>query len=208
MNGPDEARSQALEAMRDRAIEQVLPAVATFGWTTRALAAVGWSDAEARSCFPGGAVEMIEAFCARADRRMEAAAPGLPAELRTGERLRALVAARLADHRTHRPAARRAFAVLGLPANRGAAARTLFATADAAWGAVGDRSTDMNWYTKRATLAGIYGATLLVWLGTDDPDDERALAFFDRRVATTARLGRLRRRIQTGLSLERWTRPS
>lgn len=208
MSGSEYAAGHASDVVRDRAIEQVLPAVATLGWTPRAFAAVGWSDAEARACFPGGTLDMIEAFRARTDRRMAAAASDLPADLRTGARVRALIAARLADHRTHRPAARRAFAILSVPANRGVAARSLFATADAAWAAVGDRSTDINWYSKRVTLAGIYAATLLVWLGADDPDDERALAFFDRRVAAAARLGQLRRRILAGVSPERWTRPS
>ena len=198
----------AWEIERDRAIGQVLPVVATFGWTARAFAAIGWSDAEVRACFPGGTVDMIEAYSARADRRMASAAQGLPAGLRTGERVRALIAVRLADLQTYRPAARRAFAVLGLPANRAVAARVVFATADAAWAAVGDRSTDTNWYTKRATLAAIYAATVLVWLGTDEPGNEQAMSFFDRRVATAARLGRLRRRIQDGVSLKGFVRPS
>lgn len=208
MTGSAEAAFLPTDVARDRAIELVLPAVATFGWTRRAFAAVGMSDAETSAHFRGGAVDMVQAFCARADRRMAAAAQGLPAGLRTGERVRALIAARLADHRPHRQAVRRAMAVLGRPGNGRAAARTLLATADAAWTAIGDRSTDSNWYTKRATLAAVYAATLLFWLGADDPDDERALAFFDRRVAATAHLGRIRRQIESSLS-RRWTnRPS
>lgn len=35
---------------------------------------------------------------------------------------------------------------------------------DDIWYWAGDRSTDFNWYTKRALLAGIYTSTgLLIW---------------------------------------------
>ncbi len=42
-------------------------------------------------------------------------------------------------------------------------------TVDAIWHAAGDRSADWSWYSKRAILAGVYGATLLFWL-RDDSD--------------------------------------
>ena len=41
----------------------------------------------------------------------------------------------------------------------------------------------MNWYTKRATLSGVYGSTVLYWLGDDSAGDARTRAFLDRRIA-------------------------
>jgi ubiquinone biosynthesis protein COQ9 len=52
-------------------------------------------------------------------------------------------------------------------------ARLVYQTVDAMWRAVGDTSTDFNFYTKRATLAGVYGATAVRWF-TDDGEDEKA----------------------------------
>ncbi len=50
------------------------------------------------------------------------------------------------------------------------------------WRAAGDTSTDFNFYTKRAILAGVYSATLMRWF-TDDSEDEGATrAFLDRRI--------------------------
>jgi len=44
------------------------------------------------------------------------------------------------------------------------------------------RSTDFNFYTKRAILAGVYSSTLLRWF-TDDSEDEKAtFEFLDRRI--------------------------
>jgi ubiquinone biosynthesis protein COQ9 len=67
-------------------------------------------------------------------------------------------------------------------------------TTDAIWHAAGDRSADFSWYTKRAILAGVYGATLLRWLNDGSEDDADTLAFLDRRLAGVARIGRLRAR--------------
>ena len=53
----------------------MLPHVPFDGWTRRALrrglADIGVPPEEAELLFPGGAADMIEAFCDWADRRME-----------------------------------------------------------------------------------------------------------------------------------------
>ena len=62
---------------RDAAIDALLPNVPFDGWTylalRRGLASIGVAPEEAELLFPGGAADMIEAFCDLADRRMEAA---------------------------------------------------------------------------------------------------------------------------------------
>jgi ubiquinone biosynthesis protein COQ9 len=48
---------------------------------------------------------------------------------------------------------------------------------DAIWTALGDTSDDLNWYTKRATLSGVYSATVLYWLGDESPEHSGDLGF-------------------------------
>jgi ubiquinone biosynthesis protein COQ9 len=50
------------------------------------------------------------------------------------------------------------------------------------WRLAGDTATDFNYYSKRALLAGIYAATLAVFV--DDKSEGKAdtLAFLDRRI--------------------------
>jgi ubiquinone biosynthesis protein COQ9 len=184
-------------AERDAAIEAMLARVPTEGWTPRALrgalADQGSDPAEAERLFPLGSADMVEAYCDMADRRMtEAAVAEGIGELRLSGRVRALIALRLRQARPHREAVRRALAVLTL--HQAAAARTVARTTDAIWHAAGDRSADFSWYTKRAILAGVYGATLLRWLNDGSEDDADTLAFLDRRLAGVARIGRLRAR--------------
>jgi len=184
-------------AERDAALAALLPLVPVHGWTFAALrlglADIGADPRDAELLFPGGAVDMVEAFLDRADRRLEEAAVDF-AGLRTGARVRALVAKRFADARPDKDAVRRAFAILALPRNLRVAARCTARTVDTIWHEAGDRSADVSWYTKRATLAAIYSATLLFWLRDASEDDAATLAFLDRRLGGVAAVGKLRRR--------------
>jgi ubiquinone biosynthesis protein COQ9 len=72
-------------------------------------------------------------------------------------------------------------------------------TVDAIWHAAGDRSADFSWYTKRAILAGVYGATVLYWLRGSGEDDAATLGFLDRRLAGVARIGAARRRAEAAV---------
>ena len=184
---------------RDAAIVAVLPHVPSAGWTRAALLAamrdLGLPPPDAAILFPGGVSDLLEAFADWSDRRMEAEAGSLDLAARPlHERVRALILLRLAQKRRHKEAVRRAVALLALPRHAGLAARVLARTVDAIWHAAGDRIADFSWYTKRATLAGIYGATLLFWLADDSDDDAATIAFLDRRLARVAGIGRLRRR--------------
>lgn len=188
-------------AERDAAIDGLLPNVAFDGWTYRALrhglSAVGMAPEDAELLFPGGAADMIEAWCDLADRRMEAAAAARDwGEARLPARVRGVIALRLEQIRPHKEAVRRALAFLALSRNARLAAVCTARTVDAIWYAAGDRSADFGWYTKRASLAAIYTGTLLFWLRDASEADAATLAFLERRLAGIGWVGRMRRRAQ------------
>lgn len=192
---------------RDAAILAVLPRIADSGWTMAALRAAleaqGQDPLEADLLFPGGAADMVAVFIDLADREMAAIAdlPGFRDQGMT-RRVRALVAGRLAWLGPHRAAVRRAAALLALPCHAGLAATSLARTVDAIWALAGDTSTDFSRYSRRATLAAVYGATLLYWLRDHSEDATATLAFLDRRLAGVGRIGRLRARAAG------WLRPT
>jgi ubiquinone biosynthesis protein COQ9 len=162
------------------------------GWSRetlrRALEDVGESPDLIGSAFPRGVVGAIEAWCRLADARMaEAAAAEDLAALRTPARIRRVVELRLRAVEQDREALRQATALLALPWNLPVALRCTANTVSAMWYAAGDRSADFSWYTRRATLAAVYTATLAFWLRPGSPDLEAALDFLDRRLADLAR---------------------
>ena len=191
---------------RDAALALALPHVAALGWGWRAvevgLRGAGQAEGarqEAELLFPGGAVDMVEAFIDRADRAMEAIAAAEEfATLRTTAKVRALVLGRLLLLAPHREAVRRSLGVLAMPRHARVAAGTLARTVDAVWVLAGDTATDFNRYTKRALLAGVYSATLLYWLREED--EGAVAAFLDRRLAGVGRIGKLRGMVEGRLA--------
>jgi ubiquinone biosynthesis protein COQ9 len=126
----------------------------------------------------------IAAWSRLADRRMDEAATADDMQgLRTPARIRRVVELRLRAVEEHREAVRGAMAVLSLPWNLPLAAKLTAETVSTMWHAAGDRSSDFSWYTRRATLAAIYSATLAFWLRPGGGGLEEALSFLDRRLA-------------------------
>lgn len=157
------------------------------GWSEAALAlaaeSLGVPVERARLVFPGGAADMIDAWYASVDAAMAAAfPPERIAALKIREQIRELVLFRLSHMAPHREAARRALAIMAMPQNLPRATRLGWRTADAMWRLAGDTATDFNFYTKRATLAGVYLSTLLVWIGDRSEGGADTAAFLDRRI--------------------------
>lgn len=186
---------------KDRLLLAVLPHVPFDGWSIAALRAgarsLGLSEAEAIALFPRDGAAMVEWFSRWADREMLARVAGAEFEpLKVRERVAAAVRARLAVLEPHREAARRGLAVLALPQNALLGMRLLYETVDAIWYAAGDTATDYNFYTKRALLAGVYGATMLYWLDDRSPGSLDTHAFLERRLADVMSLPKVGARLR------------
>lgn len=165
-----------------------LPHHAGFdGWTPVALeaaaSATGIDSAIARLAFPGGAVDMIDAWFAHVDAAMLAdLPPEALAVMKIRARVTALVEARLDLVAVDIEALRRALAVLALPQNLARAAKLNWRAADAMWRAAGDTATDFNHYSKRAILGGVYAATVLAMMADESDDRADTRAFLGRRI--------------------------
>lgn len=182
------------------ALGRVLPAHAAFdGWNDTALTAsaceLGIDAARARLVFPGGAIEMIQAWIETADTDMAEAMIAQGSSLmKIRDRIRTAIWTRFQQAAPHREAVRRAVAILAMPQNAAVAAKTLWRTADAIWRAAGDESADFSHYTKRATASAIYSATLLVWLNDESEGFSETSDFLDRRIDNVMQFERAKAR--------------
>jgi len=189
-----------MHRMKDALVEAIVPHATFDGWSVAALnAAARDLNMEASlppRLFPGGLPEVVAHFVAMADRDMTAAVAetGLDGK-GIGEAVFLAVRLRLERWSEHREAIRRAASLLALPNNLALAARLTWGTADAIWRAVGDRSHDFSWYTKRATLAAVYSATLLYWLDDSSEGTSDTWAFLRRRLSDVRNLPNLRERV-------------
>lgn len=167
-------------------LDAALMHVAFDGWsdaTFRAAVADAGLDMQvARAACPRGAIDLALAFHARGDQAMldRMAAEDLGA-MRFRDRVAAAVRYRL-EAVEDKEAVRRGTTLFALPMHAPDGAKAIWGTADKIWTALGDSSQDYNWYTKRATLSGVYSATVLFWLGDDSPGHAATWAFLDRRI--------------------------
>ena len=155
------------------------------GWSDATLMAAatdsGVAPALARALYPRGGVDLALAYHRLGDLGMVQA---LKAEdlgvLRFRDRIARAVQLRL--HGAERELVRRGSTLFALPQHAGEGAKAIWGTADAIWLALGDTSDDLNWYSKRASLSAVYGATVLFWLGDESPDHAATWEFLDRRI--------------------------
>lgn len=178
---------RTLDELRLALAPEIARAAAFDGWSDNALrqaaALAGVDPAVARLAFPGGAADMIGAWIDSTDARMQAAfADGHLAGLKVRERIRTLVLFRLNAVAGQEEALRRALAIQALPQNVVRSLKTGWRSADLMWRLAGDTATDYNHYTKRALLAGIYGATLAVFVDDQSEGKAETRAFLDRRI--------------------------
>lgn len=170
----------------DRLLDAAMMHVAFDGWSeTTFRAAV--QDAEvnptvARALFPRGAVDLAIAYHKRGDALMlKALQEADLSEMRFRDRIAFAVRARI-EAAEDREAVRRGTTLFALPLHAADGAKLIWGTCDAIWTALGDKSDDVNWYTKRMTLSAVYSSTVLYWLGDDSLGSEATWEFLDRRI--------------------------
>jgi len=112
------------------------------------------------------------------------------------KKISALIETRLALLAPDREALRRAQAILAMPPNAVRAAKLGWHAADIMWRAAGDTATDLNHYSKRATLGSIYAATLLTFVNDESEDHADSRAFVARRIEGIMRFEKMKARFK------------
>lgn len=187
--------------LRDRLADEIATDAVFEGWTRTAINAAArrleLPAGEADRLFPGGSIQVLEYVSRRADQRtVDDMEKSNVAGMKVRERIRTAVRLRLEKHGGQKEAARRSLSLLALPLNAGLGLKLLYRTVDALWYAAGDTSVDFNFYTKRATLAGVFSSTLLYWLNDRSEGSEASWAFLDRRIDDVMRFEKFKARMK------------
>lgn len=190
---------------KHKAAEDILRealALAPFeGWNQtmlkNAAEAAGYKRTDAIRVFPGGAIDAVDTYFRLTDLQVAARMQEYNLEtMKIRQRITTAVQIKLEIMAPHREAVRRALALQAVPLYAAHALKSLYHTVDTIWHAIGDRSTDFNFYTKRLTLAGVMSATVLFWLEDKSPAYENTLAFLDRRIEDVMRFESLKHQLR------------
>lgn len=182
-------------------LAHALPLVPFEGWNQQTLKKAaelaGFRKTDAIRVFPGGAIDAVDAYMRLTDAAMVEGLAGYHLDtMKIRDRIGTAVRLKLAAMETHRESVRKALALQAMPFYCAHAIRSLYETVDAMWYAIGDQSTDFNFYTKRLTLAGVFSATLLFWLDDKSPGYSLTSEFLDRRIEDVMRFEKLKAQVK------------
>jgi ubiquinone biosynthesis protein COQ9 len=192
-------------ALKRAVLEAALKHVPFDGFSEKTLALAAADLEEDRATvmrlFPAGPRSLVEYFSETADAEMEALLGRLDLKgMKVRNRIATAVRSRFSVLRPHKEAARRAAAFLSLPPNLALAGTLVYRTVDAMWRATGDTSTDFNFYTKRAILAGVWSATLMRWFNDHSDDESETENFLVARIENVMQFERLKAQVNEALS--------
>ncbi|MBY0407427.1 MAG: COQ9 family protein [Rickettsiales bacterium] len=193
-----------LKAAQD-IIHAALPLVPFEGWNQQSLGKAaqnaGYRKTDAIRVFPGGAIEAVDFYMQMTDAAMVESLAGYHLDtMKIRERITLAVQLKMEAMEPHREAVRKALALQAMPFYCTHAIKSLYATVDAMWYAIGDTSTDFNFYTKRLTLAGVFSATLLFWLDDQSPGHVLTQEFLARRIEGVMQFEKLKAKVKQGFS--------
>ncbi|KAI8816795.1 COQ9-domain-containing protein [Fimicolochytrium jonesii] len=180
--------------IKTRLAETALSHVPAKGWTIDALAAaakdLGYPSV-LHGLFPGGGADLIDYFLRKSKNEMRAELEGMDlSSMRIPVKIRTACVKRLQLTAPFISKWPDALAVMAQPQNVPMSLRNLGELVDEIWYLAGDRSVDMNWYSKRAMLAGVYTSTEVYMTQDKSPDFQETWKFLDRRLQDVATFGR------------------
>ncbi|XP_003416334.1 ubiquinone biosynthesis protein COQ9, mitochondrial [Loxodonta africana] len=206
--GEEEEDYESEEQLQHRILTAALEFVPAHGWTAEAIAegakSLGLSSAAA-SMFGSDGSELILHFVTQCNARLtrlleeeqKLVQLGRAEKRKTDQFLKDAVETRLRmliPYIEHWP---RALSTLMLPHNIPASLNLLTSMVDEMWHYAGDQSTDFNWYTRRAVLAGIYNTTELVMMQDSSPDFEDTWCFLQNRINDAMNMGHTAKQVKS-----------
>ncbi|XP_023673026.2 ubiquinone biosynthesis protein COQ9-B, mitochondrial-like isoform X2 [Paramormyrops kingsleyae] len=207
-NGEQSEDYETEDQLQARVLNAALEFVPQHGWSAEAIAAgaetLGLSSASSE-IFPNGAGDLVLHFVVKCNNQLvqilaeqhKRVQLGEAEPKKTAEFLREAVETRLRMLVPYIDTWPQAMSILLLPHNIPESLKHLSTLVDDIWYYAGDRSTDMNWYTRRATLTGIYNTTELVMLQDTSVDFQDTWAFLDNRIRDIVNMANTAKRVQS-----------
>ncbi|XP_077425639.1 ubiquinone biosynthesis protein COQ9, mitochondrial [Vanacampus margaritifer] len=206
--GEEDEEYETEEQLQAQVLNAALEFVPQHGWTMEAIAAgVETLDLSSASTgmFDNGAGDLVLHFIAQCNSQLRETLAeqhkqvqlGQAEPKKTADFLRDAVETRLRMHIPYIETWPQAMSILLLPHNIPNSLTHLATLVDDIWYYAGDRSTDMNWYSKRAALTGIYNTTELVMLQDSSPDFQDTWNFLDNRIQDVVTMASSAKQVQS-----------
>ena len=188
-------REQLFEVIIDNALKHVV----FDGWSDQTLKNVckdlKISTQKAWQIFPRGGVDLALAFHRRDDEKFLEGFRNLKvnqSDWRIRDRIEAAINYRLDVAAKNKEAVKRSIALLTTPFYFAEGSGALWSTSDKIWISIGDKSEDINWYSKRLILSSVYSASLIFWIEDASENFKDTKDFVNRRIRDVMAVERLK----------------
>lgn len=142
---------------------------------------IGLNEGQVSIIAPDGVISIIDYWFSMADEFMVENLNSRQG-LKIREKATLAIRSRLEYFSSNKEAFRKAIALLALPTNAIRALAIGNRFSDLAWRTFGDKSTDFNYYSKRAMLLATDIATSAYFLGDESDEHQDTWEFLDRRI--------------------------
>ena len=189
--------------IREKIIQATLDYIPAEDWSNQALyhgaRDAGYDTVTMRDLFPNGIQDLILQWSDDIDRQTleTMTTEDYQACQNTADRIGYLLYQRLQLLEPNREAIRKLLAYLLLPLNTQLGLRLVGAAVDSLWYAVGDKSTDFSYYSKRASVASILMLATVYWLNSYSGSETKL--FIARTIQAVMVAGKIRRRLPRNL---------
>lgn len=206
-SGEQDEEYETEEQLQARILTAALEFVPVHGWSMEAIAAgaesLGLSSASTGMFNSAG--DLVLHFIAHCNTQLteilaeehKQVQLGQAEQKKTADFLRDAVETRLRMYAPYIETWPQAMSLLLLPHNIPEGLKLLSTLVDDIWYYAGDRSTDMNWYTKRAALTGIYNTTELVMVQDSSPDFQDTWNFLNNRIQDVVNMASTAKQVQS-----------
>lgn len=186
---------------QERILWALLTHVPFDGWTFKALQRAvndcGFEPTDAYRVFSGNPLEALDFLMTWINRQTEQWLVHKPNDhIKIRDKIFQAVMFRLQLIAPYKEALRTTTWLLARPQHMARGLKYMYQTVDCIWYAIGDESTDFNFYTKRATLAAVYSSTLLKWLNDSSIEHMATQHFLNNRLDDIMRIPQIKSRFK------------
>jgi len=188
----------SLDSMRKKILNESKIFIVKNGWNENLFDIVAnnskFTKEEILALFPNGYLSLLNFYLFELNRLMTENSKKLDLiRMKKHIRIREIILLRLRDLLCEKPLFKRTFFTLMLPQHYRICLKSLYITIDQMWFIAGDNSTDFNFYSKRAILAGIYSSTVLYWINNKSFDETSE--FLDKQLKKVSKIPKLKNHI-------------
>ena len=196
-------KKNKLYLVKKQILEEAKKIVKDNGWNDKLFYLISknnkFKPQEIRLLFPNGYLDLLKFYLEELNLEMIDYTKKLDLKkMRLHERIRNILILRLEKNEKNKNLIKKTFLILFLPKHFKTATLSLYKTVDLIWFLAKDKSTDFNFYSKRAILAKIYVLTIMHWINNKNLDE--TINFLNKQLKNVSKIPLIKDKIKNTFS--------